>query len=714
MLRTYAPTNSAGFDTALPEVRVERPSFIPEDPRADMGKLIELTNPQRTRLKKWLKDRLSEWESDTSDLARRLTDDNELVEGLIPETNWPWPGAPSIHVPITEMYMEVFKSVEKRSILGADVIWYPETNEQGEILEMLTDIGDALNYFARNEWNCAEALSKVFWTTNRDGLGIIQATWAEESEPADELIVCRNEQDFLEEFPDGESVGLTPEEWEQARAYVAQNASDEFPIEIPITLDRVTYHGVKCEIVELINFVRIPTDIEHIKDAKCRGYGKRFWLRSESLREKAREEVYYQKAVQDLVAKRSRGTQVNTFRLSQQYIDGISDSNKDNFEVFELVVKGRLDGTKVLDKAEENAPAPTSREGKYLVTYSKEHDELLQVTKYFYRVDFYALFRIGDRPGRLQGPSIPTKTRDINDEIDSQHNIRITSRMIGTVPTFKALKSIKNEFDPAAEENTFKPGRTFWLSDMNAFDQFKVQPTDLGESMAEEKNDMNMLDLLLGSPVALFSGQTPTGDPSAPGNKTGMLIAQGNLRMDDPLDELRKGVEELGDICLSHLFQFGPNVVRFPREVESDGQLTKEEVVFHRRYLRAPIKMKMRGVTVAQNPDAEMSKQFQLHQVLSTSSPAYAQNPVAQNEVLREALRMGRVPNRQKILPTIEQIQQQQVAVQKAAMEQMLAERAAAMKQQQAEALKARLGEARQMIQTKKTAEQLAESGLGQ
>lgn len=701
-----------------PPEQANLPDFLRRDPRAEWGKLIELSATQRARLKKWLKNRLTEWETDTQDLANRLIEANELVEGLIPETDFPFAGCSNVHVPITEMYMEVYKSIQKRSLLGADILWYAETDEDGDIVDVLVDVEQAINYYARNEWNVEDAVSKVLWTTNRDGLGIIQATWQEEYETRDDLIYVRNVKDFLEEFPDPETARLSEEHWLAAIQYISQNASDEFPIEIPMTCDQQIYNGVKCEVIELINFVRFPTDIEHIKDPRCRMYGKRFRMRKEQLREKSSAKVFYDDAVKRLIEKKGKGDGANEpWNKSRNYIDGIGDSNTDDYAMFEVVARGQLDGSKTdgADAADSKETVADKKEGKYLITYSKEHDELVQVTKFFYRVDFYALFKIGERPGRIQGPSVPSKTRDMNDEIDTQHNQRINIRTISSVPSFKAQSGIKGKFDPSAEENRFRPGVVFWLDDFNSFEQFIVQPTDLGESMVEEKNDMSILDLLLGSPVSLFSGGTPTGDPTAPGNKTEMLISQGNLRMDDPLDELRKGMNELGNICASHLYQFGAPILRFMVEVESGGNMIKESRFLHKRYLRRGFKMSMRPVTVAQNPDSEMNSMLNLHATLLKLEPElYGQVPEARLQTLREALRRGRIPNRQKILPSLEQVQQMEVQKRKLALEQMLQEHAMAEKQQAEAGVKERVGQVRDALSMKKTAEAAAAAGLGQ
>lgn len=683
------------------DVRVATlPRTLSDAYRQKLGELIELDDRQKARLKSWLKTRLSEWKEDTSELHERLEADNDLVEGMVTETDFPFEGASNVHVPVTEMYMEVYKSVEKRSILGADLLWYGETDVD-ELKDMLADVEELMNYKARHEWNIEKCLSQVFWTTNRDGLGIIQCTWEETYEPARDIVLLTSEDDFLTEFPSPEETGLDEQEYMELWQYVVENASPEMPIEVPITFEKLTYYGCKGEVVELIDFVTLPATVPDIKSKACRGYGKRFYMRKGEIRDKRDDNVFYKEAANRLLSKQGKASTRNPYTQAKDEVEGLKRSNKDDMEFFELAIRGRLDG--------ENDDAG---ERWFLVTYSFEHDELAACMEYPYRVPFYALFRINERPGRLIGRSIPQKTRDMNDEIDTQHNQRINARTISAVPSFKAQLNAKKELDPMLNNNKWRPGGIFWLTDFNTFDQFKVQPVDLGESMQEEENDFRILDLYLGSAVSLLSGSTAPGDPSAPGNKTAIMIQQSNLRMDDPLAELREGVSELGEICLSHLYQFGPPLLEFQSEIEGQGGGgVRESRTLHKKFLRRGIHLQMRGITVTQNPDAEMQKKFQLYTFLM-NEPTFAGNPQARIELLRDALRAGREAGRDRYLPTLEQIQQQQLDLQKKAMIQMELEKAMAAKQQADEATKSKLAGAKQEIDQKTTAEKMAAHSL--
>jgi hypothetical protein len=672
------------------------PTSLSDDFRKRMGQNLPLTEKQKNRLKAWLKARLSEWKNDTEELHRILEEDNDLVEGVVPETDFPWEGASNVHIPVTEMYMEVYKSIEKRSILGADLIWYGETDID-ELKDQLADIEEALNYKARNEWNIEQCLARVFWTTNRDGLGVMQITWAEEYEEVNDVILITTPEEFAAEFPSPDEMGIDAAEYKEWAAAAAL-ATELEPLEVPITFEKEVYRGCKGEVVELIDFVTIPATAHDIKDRKCRGYGKRTSYRKGELRDKAKDEVFYEDAVNRLLSKTNRGSSVSQFRQAQDRLEGLNRSDKDNFTVFELVVKGRLDG-------------PDDEERKYLVTYSEDGDELLQCMEYFYRVDFYALFRINERPNRLIGRSIPRKTRDLNDEIDTQHNQRINTRTISSIPSFKAQANLKNTLDPSLQQNKWKPGVIFWLTDFEAFEQFKVQPTDQGESLSEEENDFKILDLFLGSAVSLLSGATAPGDPSAPGNKTAIMIQQSNLRMDDPLAELRDGVNQVGDICISHQYQFGPTLIEYQKETESADGVQRETRSVHRKWLRRGINMRMKGVTVVNNPDAEMQKFFTLYQTLSID-PIFQQNAQGRIELLRDALRAGRVPGRNRYLPGADEIQQQQIEMQKQAMLQMDQEKQQAAQAKAAEEQKARLAQAGQEDKVNSMADKIADRSL--
>jgi len=120
----------------------------------------------------------------------------------------------------------------------------------------------------------------------------------------------------------------------------------------------------------------------------------------------------------------------------------------------------------------------------------------------------------------------------------------------------------------------------------------------------------------------------------------------------------------------------------------------------------------MKGVTVTENPGAEMQRGFALYQQLMME-PTFQQNPQARVEVLRRALRAGRVDGRERIMPTVDQLQQQQVQIQAQAMAEMEKQKAMAMAQAQAEGVKQRIAQAKQDMTIKRLAQAKAKDNLG-
>ncbi len=667
-----------------------------------LGSLLELTKPQVDRIKKRLRKEIELWMEETEELHRMLEEDNDLVEGIVDETDFPWEGAYNTHVPLTGTYMAIFRSVERRSILGADVIWYGEMmpGAPEALRSALAAIEEMMNYKARKEWNIADCLSDVIWNTNRDRLGILQIVYAEDYEFVSDTAIITGPEDFIAEFPTPEDAGLSARQYGQALEQIAGEATELRPVEIPYTAERVKYQGPKGYVIDLVNFAVFPPTVEDIDHENCRGYGKRFPFRKGVVRRKMKEGVWYKDAAKRILKAGEGATETPAFILAQEEIDGISrsDAGRD-FWFFELVYKMDLG---------ENGKARGPREKKFLFTYSFEHDELVSAMDYPYRVDHYALFKIEPRPNRLLAGSIPQMTRGLNDEVDVQHNQRNNSRTISSVPSFKARKGANNDFDPHAEENQWRPGVIFHLDEPDAFEQFKVQPVDLGESMAEESNNMKLLDLRTGAAASLLSGGVAPGDPSAPGNKTNAQIGQSNLRMDDPIFDLRKGVEKVGEICLSHEYQFGPMIIQFLGQTEDGQPVTK---TIHKRFLKG-VRMRMKAVTAANNPDAAFAQAMSLYAV-GTKDPNIAQDPDSLYKLLRNAMRAGRIEGRDDLFPPLQVIKQRAIERQKAAMVQMEQEKQAAAAKQAQDAQKANLAEAKRSMQLRKTARDITDKALG-
>jgi hypothetical protein len=673
------------------------PTSLSDQYREKMGKLLDLTNEQKDRIKKWLKENINLWIQDTKELHERLQDDNDLVEGYIMETDFPWVDASNVHQPVTEIYMDAYRATEKRSILEAGLLWVAETDVD-ELRPIASQTEEMMNYQARNKWNIASSLPGILWTTNRDGLGVAQVPYVEDYKKVNDIILITNQDEFTKEFPTSEDAGISEEEYEEMKS-LCSSATDDEPVEIPITYEKQVYAGPKVEIVDLVDFVVIPAWVPHIKDPRCRGYGKRYTAHIETIREKGFTGVFYEEATKKVIES-GKKAQISSYVQAKDDILGIKrTSSKDERTLYELAIKGRLEDDGEIQE--------------FIVTYEKESDELLQCIDYIYRTEFYALFVIDERPNQMVGKSVPSKTRDLNDLIDTQVNQEINIRTISTVPIFKGKKDIKSDLDPEVQQNKIRPGMIIWLDDFDSFDQFKVQPTDLGESAALQERSMRMLTMYMGMDPALSAGSAPSGDPKARGNKMMTMIQQASIRMEDPISFLRQGISDLGDICLSHVYQFGPPLISYQTDRPGpDGQIQKQVQTIHKKYLRKDIRLKMNAVGVINNPQSEMQKAFQVHQMLMTCQ-VYAQNPQLQAEVLRDVLEKGRINGRERYLPNEQKLKQMMVEIQKQAMQKMMLEKALQEKKAKEDQVKQNLAKVHQALSIKAAGQKMAEANLG-
>ena len=649
-------------------IQVLEQGLSPENQGED---LLELSDREAARVRKTLKEEIQAWEDETAPLREKLQHWYDLSEGIIDDSDEPYPGAYHTHIDLIGIYLKVYTSIEKRSILGPDVLWYTEAEpEFDEVQDELPAVDEMMNYKARAEWNIKEALGEVFPCANRDGLGMLKIPNVHETEEVHDTVILRTMEDLQAEFPVEDGV-LTPKEWGTLAQLVEEQASEETPIEVPITYERVTYSGPKAYVVERVNFVTFPANARSLDREYCRGHGDRFYLRREEVRQKMEAGHWYKDACKKFLKKtgKSAGTDPTSYRTNQETITGINrGDNADEHEFFEVTYWMRLESKGV--------------EKKYVFIFNKEHNILMFAKLYWYRCPtYYAKFRIERRANQIDGKAITGQLEFINEELDLLHNMNVQGWQISNVPSFKMAKSLAKDLDMEADENQWSPGVIFNLPDamFDKFTQFDVRPTENGGIAQGEAMLLQYAALLMGIDAFLASGRPTPEDPQAPGNKTALLVNQGNIRMEDPISELRYGVEEAGQICLSHLYQFGPSQIQYKAK---DGKKTKTSYL-SKRILRTGLRLRMSGVSVVMNSESEFQKGIQRWGI-AVKEPIVAQKAKYRMEAMHQAFRNGRVPNYEGYLPTIEEAEAYDQELAKKAILQMMMEKQAA-DQQQAE-----------------------------
>lgn len=598
-----------------------------------MSELIEVSKQDKVKLAKICSDAIDDWIRNSGEHHANLRRWNDLVEQVVESSDFPWPGSSDLHVPLIATHVVTLHSVIARSMTTVSPLWYGSSLND-DLRKNIPEVESMLDFKAKSETNILEAFRDVIFTTARDGIGWIKMMWVEEFEKVNDVAVVESEKDFREEFPDADSAGYTEEEYEQKLKEIREKASTETPIDIPVTYDRLCYKGPKAFVVEEVNMVRVPMTATELKE--CIVYGQQYYEMAESLKSRAKQGSLWEEEVEALIKKKSHAdTKSRTFK---DQIEGIRKSESkivNEFCLYELIVK-----TSLGEDEEDN---------KYIVNYSKDHRKILGVSKYDDRKEMYHKFRMIKRPNRMLGRSIPSLLEELNKEVDLSIQQDINSGTIELVPSFKAKRDIAKDFDPTLDENQWKPGVIFWMKDPDAFQQFKINPADKSAGQNRRQELLRYSELLVG-PTQLLSGRESPLDPDAPGNKTIALIQQSNMRIEDYINEIRLGFDELGDHALSLYYQRGPEEIKYQ---------SKEEVKsIRRKMIRRDIKLKTHGVTATMNPEIEFAKALQWFTILK-EEPQIGADPDKRRNLLNRLMLAGRLEGRDELLPDKQEVEEE-------------------------------------------------------
>lgn len=600
------------------------------------GDLLALDRKTRGEIENICKKAVTSWLSSSSTHHANLTRWNDLLEGVMEETNFPWEGASNLHVPLIAIHVVTLHSVMARSLLTVDPLWTMRTLDTA-IRERAADIEEAINYQAKSELNVVQACRDVLYTTPRDGLGWLWGAWALETSPVEDVFRAASVDQFIAEYPDAESAKMDEADYEDTKRIISEEASQESPYELRVECDRVDYRGPKFEVVDEADFVRAPMTASTLN--KCRVYGRHVWERAETLKEEADDEKLWPAAVEAWAAAGKTKSKDDRWRRSLEAIEGITDDESgfsDERDIYRLVVRYKKPGEK--------------RERKLLCTYSQETKKCLGVAKYPYTRNCAIPFRIIRRPGRMIGKSVPEQLEDMNAAVDASINYEENSDTLQMAPVFKGKRALTNrdsDFDPALEENWIRPGATLWLETPDDFQSMQIQGTDKTAAKARRQEIIRYAEMVIG-PTQLLSGQESQVDPSAPGNKTIALIQQSNMRCEDYLNEFRLGFDELGDFIKALYHQFGGLTLDY---ADKQGNVKSLE----RELLKDTGKMAAHGVTVNLSPEVEFQKAMQWWAILK-DEPMVGGDPVRRRELLSELMVSGRLPNREALLPTKEDV----------------------------------------------------------
>lgn len=588
-----------------------------------------------------------DWKNSRSSLQAKLRELNDLYEGVVRVTDFPWPGASQLHVPIPKIKAREIKSTITRNTMRPVPFLMTKyagpDNLYEDSKDFVRDVENFIEDKIKNGTNVHQTLKDGIIPTIRDGTCPIQIIWETELERVMDRKMYVSVRDFLSDYPDAESAGISSERFTK----ILQKLSKGNPYEVKYEYDMKIYDGPKAYLVSLIDFFNWPvfeTEIAHMLT-----HGKRIWYKDYDIERFYNMGKFTSVEDVELILKGVGDIHEDeTLTISRDVIEGINRTNVTKtrareYEFYELIHRMDLDGDGVKEK--------------YLLYYHWKTRRVMRCERYPIRkgASTYFPLRLIKRDNRFLGMSLIEDIADLSLEIDILHRMRINSRTITHVPSFKAVASAKDRFDPSRPQYRFQPGVTFWLNDIKDVEQFDIRPVDLSGSVEEENFLFQIVNLVTGSDSGM-SGQSNPLDPRAPAHKQQELLRQSSNRIDDYVEALLGPFAQIGQFMLDLYYQYGEDNLKYYVEGK-DGALLQKEL--DRSKLFNPnVLFQVNGTSVFMNPDAEFSRMQEVAQMLSTNMLTM-QDPTVQLEIITRLLDASRLKNPKALLPQ----QQQQAAV---------------------------------------------------
>lgn len=504
------------------------------------------------------------WERQTLSNRQHLVKLNEMLEGVVDQTNFPFEGASNITIGYASGMARTFKATfNKTAYQDPDI--FTAVTKNDEIKDQLNGVEEAVNYSFHSECNGLDVLKQGTIPCVRDGTLIISGFWRRQIEKCSDSRTYKSFAEFSNDFPNNTSAGMSEDEYDKVADFFIANEGDSELI-ANYQYDNILYDGPEYEIIPLANFVYYPTHATKIREMKM--YGKKYTISKAKLLEGVKRNEFYPDQVDKLISKKATA-QKDIWSASKNFIERIAQTNIEEdapFKVCDIVWKADLDGDGIQEK--------------YLVTFSTEHEGVILSFKNYHlrnNIDFCVDFRLSAREDRFLGISLLSEGEDKFELLNTIHRNRNNVRMLVTSPIMLVNERYKEQLDFFRSENIVKPGVCYFVDDVEkAAKQLPLQNLDQpGNSLDEENQIVRYLEFCLG-PTQAMSGKETQADPRAPMGKTIALLQQANGRIDDYLDEFRRSMPDLAKLHTALCAQYGPDKIKY--NIEQDGELVVKGV----------------------------------------------------------------------------------------------------------------------------------------
>jgi hypothetical protein len=569
--------------------------------------------------------------------------------GKIPQRTHPWTGASSVGMPRIKSKLRV----AARRITAAFFRNRPaipvEPKESSDV-GRVEKIEAFLDHEVRHEIHLRKPIYQIALDAGKYGIGWAKVTFCIEQEPVTEVQVYDgaspdDQARFMRNFPNAHE--RYPEY--AFRVFAGQR------VELNVSWKKTVYRGVRVDRIHPKHVIR-PA-----------GYSD--WKRLPYIFEKMQKSWYeLQEGVQNKM-------------YDKDALDAIKaryendPKAKDKYEY----IKKKYD---VYEGYWRYSPRGDSLREKCLFTFIPDEHVLLRGIKYPYKHGhpYLVPFEVMPDADNLEGESMAEDMADIQAAETAIINIAIDSDT-ANYPMYKVRRNQSGAM--SFDTMTAYPGKVWELDDMDDLQQL--------QSFTTSANSIALMDRVvrigddLTSITELMTGRESSSDPKAPAAKTQMLLERSDEGMSEMTKTFVEGWVEMSFQIIELYSQYGTAGKEF-RILNEEGEMAFDTAPDD---LRVRPDMEPHGGEVMFTQTGKRDTLIALAQFLQ-QDPTYQQyviQPSPQTwirvlERITENWGAGVAKIVHEVIPTPEQIRQQQIEIQLEALKQHEEQKAAQMQQQ--------------------------------
>ena len=530
------------------------------------------------------------WDEAYGNVREELKTLNRMMEGAEDPTEFPFGADKSSQIDL-RLPAEKFRSLRanfRRAVFSSPqlitAIIKPGSDfDQGD----RNKLEAALNWSMSETCNLADTLKDTDLPCFRDGMALVYGEFMREVERGVDCKVYSSAEDFQSDYPDHKTAGCSEEEYDEILQTLL-DPNQETEVRVEYEIDFLSKYGPDYTLFPLINFIHFPFYVPSISDLNIYGYA--YKEPRHKFLEKRRRGYFYAEAVEKINDKFESTRYEDDWDAERDAVEGISSDQKDAYLFARIIVKADLDGDRRVET--------------YSVIYWPEKERVLRAERYRVRrnIPCIAGFKFIGRDGRMSGVSLLKDGKDLFGEINAIHRHRSNRRRLTDGVTIIAPDSMKQAL---GDDYMFMPGGVLWTPD----ELFKngqlprqlVLQSISDDSRQDEAMSIRFLEGLLGPSMGM-SGQEDPSDPSAPGNKTAMLLQQANYRVADYVDEWRRSIPAVVALHTALLYQNASSKIPFRNIYGEEDDIDTSMLVSDF------VKWSLKPNGIPFSPEAEMSR----------------------------------------------------------------------------------------------------------